>query len=48
MEKKVIELFLLDIFEKDEGLYGIDEILVLLIVNVYGLIGFINYGYIDK
>ena len=32
----------------DEGLYGIDEILALSIVNVYGSIGFTNYGYIDK
>ncbi|WP_099222809.1 phosphatidylglycerophosphatase A [Listeria costaricensis] len=35
------------IFE-DEGLYGVDEILALSIVNVYGSIGFTNYGYIDK
>lgn len=34
--------------ERDEGLYGIDEILALSIVNVYGSIGFTNYGYIDK
>ncbi|MBU8688162.1 phosphatidylglycerophosphatase A [Priestia megaterium] len=47
-EKKVIEPPLLDILEKDEGLYGIDEILALSIVNVYGSIGFTNYGYIDK
>src|SRR5699024_1408575 len=32
----------------DEGLYGIDEIIALSIVNVYGSIGFTNYGYIDK
>lgn len=36
------------IVEEDEGLYGIDEILALSIVNVYGSIGFTNYGYIDK
>ncbi|WP_028988002.1 phosphatidylglycerophosphatase A family protein [Thermicanus aegyptius] len=34
--------------ETDEGLYGIDEILAFSIVNVYGSIGFTNYGYIDK
>ncbi|MEK6190664.1 MAG: phosphatidylglycerophosphatase A [Carnobacterium alterfunditum] len=39
---------LLDIIVDDEGLYGIDEILALSIVNVYGSIGFTNYGYIDK
>lgn len=33
---------------KDEGLYGVDEIIALSIVNVYGSIGFTNYGYIDK
>ncbi len=32
----------------DEGLYGIDEVMALSIVNVYGSIGFTNYGYIDK
>ena len=37
-----------DIITDDEGLYGIDEILALSIVNVYGSIGFTNYGYIDK
>ncbi|WP_414839782.1 phosphatidylglycerophosphatase A [Carnobacterium sp. TMP28] len=36
------------IISNDEGLYGIDEILALSIVNVYGSIGFTNYGYIDK
>lgn len=34
--------------QKDEGLYGIDEIIAFAIVNVYGSIGFTNYGYIDK
>jgi phosphatidylglycerophosphatase A len=32
----------------DEGLYGCDEVLALSIVNVYGSIGFTNFGYIDK
>lgn len=32
----------------DESLYGIDEILAFSIVNIYGSIGFTNYGYIDK
>src|SRR5690625_1934357 len=32
----------------DESLYGIDEIIAFAIVNVYGSIGFTNYGYIDK
>ena len=37
-----------EILETDEGLYGIDEILALSIVNIYGSIDFTNYGYIDK
>lgn len=36
------------IIEIDEGLYGVDEVLALSIVNVYGSIGFTNFGYIDK
>ncbi|TYR78691.1 phosphatidylglycerophosphatase A [Priestia megaterium] len=47
-EKGLIEEPLQSILKKDEGLYGIDEILALSIVNVYGSIGFTNYGYIDK
>lgn len=46
-EKKLMEP-LQEILAEDEGLYGIDEILALAIVNVYGTIGFTNYGYIDK
>lgn len=37
-----------DLLMNDEPLYGLDEILALAIVNVYGSIGFTNYGYIDK
>ncbi|MTD38474.1 phosphatidylglycerophosphatase A [Erwinia sp. CPCC 100877] len=47
-EKKQLLHPLQEILEEDEGLYGIDEILALSIVNVYGSIGFTNYGYIDK
>jgi phosphatidylglycerophosphatase A len=36
------------IVETDEGLYGIDEIIPLSIVNVYGTIGLTNYGFLDK
>lgn len=39
---------LLDIVARDEGLYGVDEILALSILNLYGTIGYTNYGYIDK
>ncbi|WP_078556941.1 phosphatidylglycerophosphatase A [Bacillus alkalicellulosilyticus] len=47
-EQGKLEEPLQNIIETDEGLYGIDEIVALSIVNVYGSIGFTNYGYIDK
>jgi phosphatidylglycerophosphatase A len=47
-EKRLLEEPLQSIIEVDEGLYGVDEILAFSIVNVYGSIGFTNYGYIDK
>jgi len=34
--------------ETDDGLYGIDEVIPLSIVNVYGTIGLTNFGYLDK
>jgi len=37
-----------DIIKHDEGLYGVDEILALSVVNIYGSIGLTNFGYIDK
>ncbi|MGG4034140.1 phosphatidylglycerophosphatase A [Paenibacillus cisolokensis] len=37
-----------EMIRNDEGLYGCDEVLALSIVNVYGSIGFTNFGYIDK
>lgn len=39
---------ILSIIKSDEGLYGIDEILPLSIVNLYGSIGLTNFGYLDK
>jgi phosphatidylglycerophosphatase A len=47
-EKKMLEEPLQSIIQVDESLYGVDEILAFSIVNVYGSIGFTNYGYIDK
>ncbi len=47
-EKKLISEPLLSMLLNDYGLYGIDEILALAIVNVYGSIGFTNFGYVDK
>jgi phosphatidylglycerophosphatase A len=47
-EKRALMEPLQEMLWNDEGLYGIDEVLALSIVNVYGSIGFTNYGYIDK
>lgn len=47
-EQKQLISPLQEMIENDEGLYGVDEILAFAIVNVYGSIGFTNYGYIDK
>ncbi len=36
------------LINSDNALYGIDEILVLSICNLYGSIGLTNFGYVDK
>lgn len=48
VENKLFPEPIQSIIEDDEGLYGIDEILPLSIVNVYGSIGLTNYGFLDK
>lgn len=47
-EKGLLSEPLSSILLSDYGLYGIDEIMALSIVNVYGSIGFTNFGYVDK
>lgn len=47
-EQDLIEEPILSVIKSDEGLYGIDEILPLSIVNLYGSIGLTNFGYLDK
>lgn len=47
-EKKQLQEPLQSIMEKDESLYGVDEILTFSITNLYGSISFTNYGYIDR
>jgi len=47
-EKRQLSEPLQTLIDGDNPLYGIDEILVLSIVNVYGSIGFTNFGYVDK
>ncbi len=48
LRKNMLPQPLQSILEEDEGLYGIDEILALSITNIYGSIGFTNFGYLDK
>ncbi|RNB86571.1 phosphatidylglycerophosphatase A [Brevibacillus nitrificans] len=47
-EQKKLLPPLQSIIETDEPLYGVDEVLALAIVNLYGSIGFTNFGYVDK
>lgn len=47
-EKGLLSEPLASMLLNDYGLYGVDEVLALAIVNVYGSIGFTNFGYIDK
>ncbi|MGO4987523.1 MAG: phosphatidylglycerophosphatase A [Gallicola sp.] len=47
-EQNLLKEPLLSIVKSDEGLFGIDEIIPLSIVNIYGSIGLTNYGYLDK
>lgn len=47
-EQKQLSEPLQSMLERDEGLYGVDEIVALSIVNVYGSIGLTNFGYVDK
>jgi phosphatidylglycerophosphatase A len=36
------------IMNKDESLYGVDEVMALGITNVYGMIGLTSFGFLDK
>src|SRR5690625_826356 len=47
-EQNKLEYPIQDIIYRDEKMYGIDEVIALSIVNVYGSIGFTSYGFIDK
>lgn len=47
-EKGLLPEPLLGILTRDDSLYGIDEVLALSITNIYGSIGFTNFGYLDK
>lgn len=47
-ENGYIQEPLVGMLKRDDGLYGVDEIMGLGIVNVYGSIGLTNFGYLDK
>ena len=47
-EMKLLEGPLQEMVDGDYSLFGVDEVLAFSILNVYGSIGFTNYGYIDK
>lgn len=47
-EKELLPEPLQHLVETDEGLFGVDEILTLSIVNMYGSIGLTTFGYLDK
>lgn len=47
-EKNLFDKEINDLITNDQGLYGIDEILALSIVNVHGSIALTNFGYADK
>lgn len=47
-EQKKFQEPLQTFIHNDEGLYGVDETLALAIINIYGSIGFTNFGFLDK
>lgn len=47
-EKGLLDEPLQKIIATDDKLYGVDETLPLSILNVYGTIGFTNFGYLDR
>jgi phosphatidylglycerophosphatase A len=47
-EQRALPQPLQSIMERDEPLYGVDEVLALAVTNVYGSIGLTNFGYLDK
>ena len=47
-EKGLLDKEISELIMNDNGLYGVDEILALSIVNVHGSIALTNFGYADK
>jgi phosphatidylglycerophosphatase A len=48
VENNLLDKEISALIKEDAGLYGIDEILALSIVNVHGSIALTNFGYADK
>ena len=48
VEKNQFDSHMHKIILEDQGLYGIDEILALSIVNIYGSIALTNFGFLDQ
>lgn len=48
VDQKLFDEPIQSIIANDEGLYGIDEVMSLSIVNIYGSIGLTNFGFLDK
>jgi phosphatidylglycerophosphatase A len=48
VERRIFDEHIYKIIMEDQSLYGIDEILALSIVNIYGSIALTNFGYVDK
>ncbi|MFA5408630.1 MAG: phosphatidylglycerophosphatase A [Bacilli bacterium] len=47
-EKNILDPEINQLINEDDGLYGLDEILALSIVNMNGSIALTNFGYLDK
>lgn len=47
-ERGLLPQPLQDAVAGDEPLYGIDEVLALSITNLYGSVGLLGFGYLDK
>lgn len=47
-EQKLLPEPLQSIMERDESLYGVDEVMALGITHMYGMIGLTSFGYLDK
>lgn len=48
VERELFDSKINKVINDDDGLYGLDEILALSIVNMNGSIALTNFGYLDK